>query len=71
MKVTIEQTEKLLKGDQSFSQLGFALMLTRLRTLYVKQPSESTLKSCMGEINMYLEKYPVIMNADYAIIAKM
>ena len=71
MKVTIQQTEKLLKGNQAFTQLGFSMMLTRLRTLYAKNPSQDTLQSGMNEINVFLEKFTTIMNADYSIIANM
>ena len=71
MKVTIQQTEKLLKEHQSFSQLGFSLMITRLKTRYGTDPSQSTLQSCMGEINEFLDKFAGIMDADYAVIAKM
>ena len=69
MTVTIQQTEKLLKGTQAFSQLGFSMMLTRLRTMYSKNPSQATLQSGMNEINAFLDKFETIMGADYAIIA--
>ena len=71
MEITIQQTEKLLKGTQPFSELGFSLMLTRLRTQYAKNPSQPLLQSCMGEINAFLKKFSAIMNTDYAIITKM
>ena len=71
MKVTIQQTEKLLKGDQVFSQLGFSMMLTRLRKLYAKDSSPATVQSCMDEINAFLDKFAVVMAADYAVITKM
>jgi len=71
MKVTIQQTEKLLKGNQSFSQLGFSMMLTRLRTLYTKNASQATLQSSMDEINAFLGKFSAIMDSDFAIITKM
>ena len=71
MNITIEQAEKLLKGNQSFSQLGFSMMMTRLKTQYSKDPSQTTLQSCASEINKFLIKFESIMNADYAIIAKM
>ena len=71
MNVTIQQTEKLLKGNQPFSQLGFSLLLTRLRSMYAKNPSQIVVQSSMGEINAFLEKFAMIMNADYATIAKM
>ena len=71
MKITLQQTEKLLKGNQSFSQLGFSMLLTRLKTTYSKDPSQSTVQKSMGEINVFLEKFASIMSADYAIIAKL
>ena len=71
MKVSIQQTEKLLKGNQSFSQLGFSLLLTRLRTMYAKEPSKAVLQSGTDEINIFLEKFGSIMNADYSVISKM
>ena len=71
MKVTLQQTEKLLKGNQSFSQLGFSMLLTRLRTTYTKNPSQAALQTGMNEINAFLDKFASIMSADYAIIAKM
>ncbi|MCL2099583.1 MAG: hypothetical protein FWH24_04000 [Oscillospiraceae bacterium] len=71
MSITIQQTEKLLKSNRSFSQLGFSLMLTRLRGLYSKDSSQSMLKSCMDEINFFLEKFEGIMGDEYAIITKI
>ena len=71
MKVTLQQTEKLLKGNQTFSQFGFSMLLTRLKTLYAKDPSAATLQFCMGEINTFLAKFAAIMSADFAIITKM
>ena len=71
MQISIQQAEKLLKGNQSFSQLGFSMMLTRLRSQYGKDPSQSTLQLSMGEINTFLDKFAMIMGADYSIISKL
>lgn len=71
MKVTIEQTEKLLSGNQSFTQMGFSMMLTRLRSLYKKDSSKVQLMSYMSEINMFLKKFEMIMGTDYDIISKI
>lgn len=71
MNVTLQQTEKLLKGSQSFSQLGFSMLLTRLKGIYAKDSSPATLQSCMKEINAFLDKFKGIMGGDYAIISKM
>ena len=71
MNVTLEQTEKLLKGNQTFSQLGFSMMLTRHRTRYSKNPSQTTLQTCASDINAFLEKFKILMGQDYAIISKL
>jgi len=71
MKVTNTQTEKMLKGNQSFSQLGFSMLITRLRTTYAKNPSPSTVQDCTTQVNAFLEKFQTIMGADYTIIAKL
>lgn len=70
MKITLQQTEKLLKGNQSFSQLGFSMLITRLKTSYAKTPSPTTVQDCMTQINAFLEKFQSIMDADYAAITK-
>ena len=71
MIVTPQQAEKLLCGNQSFSQLGFSMMVTRLKTLYAKNPSPSTLQTCVAEINIFLEKFKILMGADYEIITNL
>ena len=71
VNVTLQQTEKLLRGNQAFSQLGFSMMLTRLKTQYVKEPSQSMLQKCADEINTFLDKFKSIMGNDYATIAKI
>ena len=69
MQVTQEQTKKLLEGNQNFTQLGFSMMLTRLKKLYAGDPSK--LQSCTTEINAFLSKFKVIMGDDYATISKL
>ena len=71
MQVTSQQTEKLLRGDHSFSQLGFSMMMTRLKGMYAKDPSQAALQKSMSEINLFLDKFKSIMENDYAIIAKL
>ena len=71
MDITLQQAEKLLRGNQSFSQLGFSMLLTRLKTLYAKEPSQSVLQKCTDEINLFLDKFKGIMSNDYANIAKL
>ena len=71
MKISLQQTEKLLKGNQSFSQLGFSMLITRLKTAYAKTPSPDTVKDSMAQINAFLEKFQSIMANDYAAITKL
>ena len=71
MKVSVQQTEKILKGNHVFTQLGFAMMVTRLKNRYSTDPSPSTVQACTSEINTFLEKFQGIMSTDYAVIAKM
>ena len=71
MSITPQQAEKLLKGDYKFKQLGFSMMLTRLKELYLKDPSPATLHHCTAEINVYLDKFKAIMGADYAVITNL
>ena len=71
MKVTIQQTEKLLKGGEKFEQFAFSMLLTHLRERYSKDSSQGTVESCAGEINAFLSKYEAVMAADYAIIQSL
>jgi hypothetical protein len=71
MKVTFQQTEKLLKGDQKFEQFAFAMLLTHLRERYAKDSSQATVESSVEEINAFLSKNSAIMAEDYAIIKSM
>ena len=71
MQVNIQQTQKLVNGNQSFTQLGFNMMLTRLRSMYRKDPSTDTLQLCMNEVNVFMDKFAVIMGSDYELITKL
>ena len=71
MNVTHEQAEKLLKGTQKFKLYAFSMMLTHLKELYAKDPSLATLKTCVVDINAYLEKYKAIMAEDFAVIESL
>jgi len=65
MEVSKTQAQKLLTNRQTFVQLGFNLLLTRLSGIYSKDPSDQTLERCTNEINMFLQKYSAIMKQDY------
>ncbi len=69
MNVTPQQAKKLLTGNQNFSLLGFSMMITRLKTLYARDPSK--LESFTDEINKFIAAFSSVMRDDYAIISKL
>ena len=71
MKITVQQTEKLLKSNQSFSQLGLSMMVTRLRKSYANDSSQAELQKSTDEVNAFLDKFSAIMAADYETITKI
>jgi hypothetical protein len=72
MNITHQQAEKLLKGlHQKFNLFAFSMLLTHLKELYAKDPSQPTLESCTDEINKFLDKYKTVMVADFSVIEKL
>jgi len=71
MKVTNQQVEKILTGNQKFSQLAFSMMVTRMKKVYVADASQTMLQTCTEEMNEFLEKFRTLMTTDYAIIEKL
>ena len=71
MNVTSAQMKKALTGNYNYSQLGFSMMITRLKGVYLNEPSPETLAMCVDEINTFLKKFSSIMAADYAIVSKL
>jgi hypothetical protein len=71
MKITHAQAERLLHEDHSFSQLGFSMMLTRLKGLYHSDPSHEALEHAVNEINVFLEKFKGIMKSDIMKISDL
>ena len=71
MKVTTKQTEKLLLEKHVFSQLGFSMLLMRLKSAYIKDPTKETLDKCMGEINTFIQKFEAMMSKDIAKISEL
>jgi len=69
--IDAEQTEKLLKGNQTFSYLSFSMMLMRMRMLYAKDPSPATLQKCNKEISAFLKKYKFNLSADTLTLEKI
>ena len=71
MKVTLQQTERLLLEKHVFSQLGFSMLLMRLKSVYLKNPTADTLNDCMGEINTFIQKFEAMMSNDIAKINEL
>ena len=71
MRVSTQQAEKLLQGNLAFSQLGFSMLLTRLKTSYIKDPTPATVHACTADINAFFDKFGMIMGADFATISKL
>ena len=71
MNITLQQTEKLLKGNLAISQISFSMMVTLLKSRYAKAPTQETLKGCTDEINVFLGKYGSIMGNDVENITKL
>ena len=70
MNITTVQAKKILTGNHSFSQLGFSMLVTRMKKIYGNDPTPQTLNRCTDEINAFLTKYQMIMESDYAIISQ-
>jgi hypothetical protein len=71
MNVTPAQMQKVLTGNYTFTQLGFSMLITRMKTAYLKDPTPETLRKCTDETNAFIQKYARIMGADYAIISRL
>jgi len=71
MNVTIQQTEKLLRENHKFTQLGLSMMITRLKSLWAKDQSQEVLQKSMNEINTFLDKFKSGMASDFEIISKL
>jgi hypothetical protein len=71
VKVTIQQTEKLLTGNHKFGQLSFSMMLTRLKMKYSKDPCQTVLQSANAEVNAFLNKFKDVMPNDCSIISRL
>lgn len=66
--MSTEQTKKILTQDTKFSQLGFSLLVTRLRGAYKKSPDARMIQQATKEINDFLAKYQKIMAKDYTLL---
>jgi uncharacterized protein YutD len=71
MQISQQQVEKLLKGNHSFSMWSFAILVTRLKQLYGKDPTTDVLDSCVTELNAFIKKFCKFMGRDYTTIEKL
>ena len=71
MKISIQQTQKLLMGVKKFKLLAFSMLLTHLKEIYAKDSSEMTMNNCVEVINAFLGKNRKVMAADYIIIKSL
>lgn len=71
MKITTTQAKKILTENLSFKQFAFSMMITRLKTMYAKNPSDALLEKSTNEINKFLEQFSGVMGNDYSIITKL
>jgi hypothetical protein len=73
MRLTEAQVKKLLEysGALQISQLGFSLLLTRLKGQYKSNPDSASLQQCTREINAFLAKFSTIMKKDYELVTKL
>ena len=71
MNITLYETDKLLRSDQSYAQLGFSMLLARLKIQYAQDDSQQNLKKCADEINAFFSKFVKIMATDLDSIVKL
>jgi hypothetical protein len=68
MNLSIQQMEKLLQGQYTFRQLGFSMLLTRIKSNYADEPTQENLETCTNELNAFLNKYSAILGDEIEII---
>lgn len=71
MEITLTQMERILTTSNTFSQLGFNMLVTRLSGMYKKDSNQQVLKQCTSEANEFLKRYQTIMQKDYEKIMSL
>ena len=71
MNISVKQAERLLREHYTFKQLGFSMLLTRLKLLYANDNSSQSFDNYIKEINDFLEKYKNVMVDDIALIQSL
>ena len=56
MNVSPAKVEKILTGHYKFANLGFALLITSIRSKYLRDSSPVALANFTAEINAFIDK---------------
>ena len=72
MTVTVPQVEKLLTSKDSFTQLGFSMLVNKLRIQYKTNSTPNMVAQAVMELNAFLKKHhSVMVKADFAALQRM
>lgn len=71
MQLSQEQMVKLLKGNYTFSLWSMSMLLTRLKGVYAKDSSATSLEKCTGEMNVFVNKFKAVIGKDFAVLQKL
>ena len=71
MQISQSQAEKILTGEHAFSLWSFSMLITRLKGVYARDPSQEVLDTCTVELNMFLKKFDNIMGSDVTLVEKL
>lgn len=71
MKLTTTQAKKILTENFQFKQFAFSMMITRMKTMYAKNPTDSVLEKSTEEINRFLEQFSGVMGNDIAKLTNL
>jgi len=71
VQLSQEQMVKLLKGNYTFSLWSMSMLITRLKGVYAKDSSSTSLEKCTGEMNAFVNKFRGVMGNDYALLQKL
>ena len=68
-----QKLEKMISGQASFSShnLGFNLLVSRLKKNYAANSTVNEMKSCIQEVDIFLKKYNGIMVGELEAIKKL
>jgi len=71
VKVSMEQARKIVEGNYRFMMVSFSLLVSRLKRVYAKEPTDFILMDCMRDLNYFLDKYGDLMSEDIRTVQKI